>query len=221
VSSIKLAVKDRSTWSVGVAALFGLGELLDAPCAQAQLRWDAGAGVGAIARLTSTSGDLRAEPGIFGQVLAHVALAPMLRAGFGLAHDISQVSGGPARQTTEAALRVKVSLPLLGPPWRAWAFAGAGAVRSYWPSHAAQASPWSPIAQAVMPGVEGWSLDLPLGVGIGLRARDPWMLFAELAGRITLVSTGSMYDSPPCCGQPFVGSDSGALSLVLGASIQE
>ncbi len=64
---------------------------------------------------------------------AHVAILPLLRAGFYVSHDIS--SELSTRQFTSFGLRAKVTPPLLCGPWRTWAFLGLGYSLAYAPGY--------------------------------------------------------------------------------------
>jgi len=184
------------------------------------LHWDAGVGVGVMQR-TTTGGDRGAPtllPGPVAEAHAHVALLPMLRAGPYVTHDVSPVDGRPAREMTEAGLRFKVTPPLVRPPWHVWAFAGLGYARTYTPSYVPSgALPAERIREA-----EGGILDMPFGVGAGVKLRGPWFLFGELGARIGWVFAGSMYRPAPCpCDAAYLGEDSFAAALTVGVSLEE
>jgi hypothetical protein len=150
-------------------------------------------------------------------VYAHVALLPMLRLGPYLAHDI--VLGKAERQTTEAGLRAKLTLPILARPWRTWAFLGLGFARSYRPSHIL--APTSTEPGGEVGGEEGGFVDATLGAGMGVRIRGTWLMFAELAAHSGFVFWGGMYDHTPCgcLRDPYPGHDSFAASLRVGVSL--
>jgi hypothetical protein len=168
-------------------------------------------------RTGAQPGAVSPEPGPFAELRAHVALLPMLRLGPYVLHDIVLQSGAPAREITEAGLRVKLSPPLLAPPWRTWVFVGLGYARAYEPSHL----PAGGTGEFV-PGQGGGSLDARLGVGLGYRVDRNWELFAELGGEAGIFFTGSLYDPGACgCGEPYAGKDSFALSLSLGLSLYQ
>ncbi|HLK40270.1 MAG TPA: hypothetical protein VKU41_26140 [Polyangiaceae bacterium] len=189
-----------------------------------QLNWDAGVEVGAMARAVTSAaaGASAPTPGPVGELFAHVALLPMLRAGVYASHDISPEPGAPAREITEGGLSVRLLPPLLAAPWRTWAFAGVGYARAYAPSHRAEiASPGG----AVVPGAGGGILDVPFGLGLAYRPRRPWEYFAELGGRAGAFFTGSLYSSTRaqcvCPSPPFAGKDSFALLLTVGVSFDQ
>jgi len=185
-----------------------------------QVHWDAGIGVGVMQRAT-TGGERGAPsplPGPVAEAHAHVALLPMLRAGPYVSHDISPVDARPARQMTEAGLRFKVTPPLVRRPWRVWAFAGLGYARTYAPSYV----PIGALPVERMRETEGGILDMPFGVGAGVKLRGPWLLFGELGARVGWVFAGSMYRSPPCsCDAAYLGEDSFAAALTVGVSLEE
>jgi hypothetical protein len=186
----------------------------------AQVHWDVGAEVGVMQRVTTDrdGGVPLPQAGPMGELHAHVALVPMLRVGPYLAYDISP--GAPDRQTLEAGLRAKLTPPLLARPWRAWTFLEFGYARSYLPSHALEPTP-SNGAGGEIGGVEGDFLDAALGIGVGVKVRGPWVLFAELAARTGFLFWGAMYDRAPCgcLRDPYPGHDSFAASLSVGVSL--
>jgi hypothetical protein len=155
-------------------------------------------------------------PGPVAELQAHVAILPMLRIGPYVAHDISPVSGAPARQISEAGVRAKLSPPILALPWRTWAFIGAGYARTYQPSHEVSGS-----TVLFVPGAGGGLFDTRVGLGLGYRLAKPWEIFAELGARFGLVFAGSMYGGACGCGAPYTGKDSFALSLSVGLSLNQ
>jgi hypothetical protein len=183
------------------------------------LHWDAGAQLGIMQRVTSGRGDGASQPwpGPVGELHAHLALIPMVRVGAYVAHDISPARGMTAREITAGGLRLKITPPLLPAPWRAWAFAGVGYARAYAPSHRTTAAP-----DGFVPGEGGGFLDVPVGLGAGVRARGRWTVFVELGVRLGLAFTGTMYDAHRCaCGTAFEGRDSFAAALAVGVSLEE
>jgi hypothetical protein len=185
------------------------------------LHWDAGAELGVMDRSrTGRDSTARAPtPGPVGELHAHVALIPMVRIGGYVAHDISPVPGGPAREITEGGLRAKLSPPLFSGAWRGWLFVGLGYARAYAPSHEAIVPGSVPPTQTFVVGAEGGILDLPLGVGMGYRLRRPWEVFAEIEGRIGLAFRGAAYGRMQA--GPYGGQDSFAVSLSAGVSWDE
>lgn len=156
-------------------------------------------------------------PGPVAEVHAHVALVPMLRVGAYVAHDISPAAGVTAREITEGGLRLRLTPPLFRAPWKGWLFAGLGYARAYAPSRSASAAPGG-----FVPGEGGGILDLPVGLGVGVRVRGPWTVFLELGTRIGLAFTGSAYDARRCaCGTAYEGRDSFAAALAVGVSLEE
>lgn len=141
----------------------------------------------------------------------------MLRVGPYLVHDISL--GTTDRQTTEGGVRAKLTPPILPRPWRTWAFLGLGYARSYRPSHLLEPATGEPGGE--VGGAEGDFLDADLGIGIGMRARGAWGVFAELGVRTGFLFWGAMYDRTSCsCAQdPYPGHDSFAASLSVGVSL--
>ena len=168
--------------------------------ARAQVNWDLGAEAGAMKRFTTSS--QTSQPG-FGPVFelqGHVALIPMVRVGLYVAQDVSPMAGWPARQFYEGGLHAKWTPPLLSSPWRSYLFAGFGA--AYVRQDAPQAG-------------DGTLLEVPAGLGLALKLRAPWELFAELGGRAGVAFLGSVYDGG------ITGKDSFAVSLSVGVSLSD
>jgi hypothetical protein len=199
----RLATATRALALLTAAATFCAG----VGVARAQVRWDAGLLVGAAERFTSGSSSARPVPGPSAELHAHLAVLPMLRVGPYAAFALSPAPGTQARQVYAAGLRAKVSPPLLAAPWHAWIFAGAGFVDAYTPGPDHRTSVGM--------------LELPLGIGLGYRFRDPWELCAELGAHFIPVrgllhgssSTGADGSSPS------VGDDFLAVSLSVGVSL--
>jgi hypothetical protein len=171
--------------------------LFAAPEARAQVNWDVGLEAGAMKRFTRSS--QTSQPGFAPafELQGHVALIPMLRVGLYAAQDISPMSGLPARQFYEGGLHVKFTPPLLSSPWRAYFFAGFGG------------------AYVRQEPLDGGLLEVPAGLGLALKLRAPWELFAELGGRAGIAPFGSVYDGG------ITGKDSFAVSLSLGVSLSD
>jgi hypothetical protein len=170
-------------------------------------------------------GSTSPEPGVVGELHAHVAIFPMLRLGPYVAHDVAPLTRAPAREITEGGLRAKLTPPLLGAPWQTWAFVGVGYARAYEPSHALPAEP-APQSISVIPrfapGQGGGIVEARLGLGLGLRLDRRWEAFLELDGRAGLLFVGSLFDRGACgCGEAYAGKDSFALSLSLGLSLNQ
>jgi hypothetical protein len=164
---------------------------------QANVNWDVGAQAGAMKRFTTSS--QTSQPG-FGpafEVQGHVALIPMFRVGLYVAQDISPMPGWPARQFYEGGLHVKWTPPLLSSPWHTYLFAGFGA------------------AYVRQDPREGTLLDVPEGLGLALKLRAPWEVFAELGGRVGVAFLGGVYDGGN------TGKDSFAVSLSVGVSLSD
>jgi hypothetical protein len=215
------------------ALLVALVALLVAPAARAQVHWDVGAQAGVIKRFTTGGANGAPDPG-FGPVVqlqGHLALVPMVRIGLYAAADVSPASGVGARTFYEGGLHLKVTPPLLSAPWRAWAFAGFGYAYTYAASfHAPVALPTS-TTNVLFGGTYGGMLDVPLGLGLGYkpaRAGVPWLVFAELGGRLGVGFYGPMYDDGAAgtaggvvTVAPFLGKDSFALTLSVGLSLEQ
>jgi hypothetical protein len=222
--SVFKSCPSRRTSSISRLALFA-SVALTSRTAAAQTRWDMGAEAGAMDRIP-TGGRSAATapwPGPFAELHGHVALVPMVRLGAYVSEDLSEVAGRPVRHFTEPGIRLKVTPPLLRPPWRTWAFVGLGYALGYQPSYAfGPGDPTAHTASQRAAGEVGGILDLPFGVGVGLRVRAPWVVTAELAGRVGLMFTGAMYDPERCgCGASYLGHDSFAVALSVGVSLEQ
>jgi hypothetical protein len=75
----------------------------------------------------------------------------------------------------------------------------------------------------IVGGAEGGIFDALLGVGIGARVHGRWSVFAEVAGRIGLGFTGTMYDRVQCLclHDPYPGKDVFAASVGVGLSLED
>ncbi|HTQ47373.1 MAG TPA: hypothetical protein VMI75_31670, partial [Polyangiaceae bacterium] len=82
-------------------------------------------------------------------------------------------------------------------PWRTYVFAGFGA------------------AYVRQEPREGTLLEVPAGLGLALKLRAPWELFAELGGRAGVAFLGGVYDAGN------TGKDSFAVSLSVGVSLSD
>jgi hypothetical protein len=172
--------------------------------ASAQVHWDASAQVGVAKRFLTESLD---QPS-FGPAVTvngHVALIPLIRVGAYLAHDISPISDGPARRLYAAGLRGKVQAPWSTDRVHGWGFLGLGYVGVYAPSTRATvvAPPVGPLSTTSgpldlsVPGASGYFLEVPVGLGLGVRLRRPWELVFELTGRFGFASGGEVYEGRP------------------------
>ncbi len=177
--------------------------------AAAQTHWDIGAEAGAMRRVLSQR---PAQPnegppghdagfGPVGELHLHLAVLPMLRVGAYITHDVSPISGQPARQTTSGGLRVKLTPPFPSGRWRAWAFAGFGYAGVYGPSYhttllLSQSQGGTPSAtDALVDGAGGGYFEVPVGVGIGYLVKKPWQVTLELGTRFGFGFNGSLYDT--------------------------
>jgi hypothetical protein len=169
--------------------------------ARAQVRWDASAQVGASKRFL-TSAFAQPAFGPMAVVTGHVALVPLLRIGAYVAHDVSPLEAQPARRFYAVGLRAKLQAPWATRRVHGWAFAGGGFVGAYGPSEhrtlvTAPAGPLStapsgPFSFSVA-GASGRFVEIPFGVGLGVRLRKPWELVFELGGRVGLAFGGTLY----------------------------
>jgi hypothetical protein len=219
---------------VAEAALLAAALVLVATPARAQLRWDVGAEAGGMVRGTYESmggpGDRGLGP-VF-ELQGHVALVPMVRIGAYFSYDIAPIPTIGTRTFYESGLHMRFTPPLLPAPWRLWAFGGLGAAYVYAASYHETVNSVAPQpVDVVFSGNGGGMLEVPLGFGLGYRLRGlaaPWVIFAELGGRLGVWYWGALYRGDPpyskASGYALYGSDPGkdsfALSVSLGLSFE-
>jgi hypothetical protein len=211
----------RPTLRHVLASAVAAGLLVVAAPAAAEgvpVRWEMSAEVVALQRFMRGADPAAPRPGVGpgAELQAHIALIPMVRVGAYVAYDGAPVPGQTWRDFVEGGLRVKWTPPILGRPWRAWLFGGVGYAWGYQSSYTRAVGAPSP---EVVPGAGGGMLAVPFGVGLGLRVQSEWTVFAELGGRASLLTTGTLENEASCgCRGTFVGKDSFAAGLGLGVS---
>jgi hypothetical protein len=204
----------RSRRWPALCMVLGIALVGEPSVARAQVHWDVGALAGVTERLTTGAPHVpESTPGPSGEVVAHAAILPMLRAGPYVAFDLSPASGTPARQVYAAGLRAKLTPPWLAAPWRFWGFLGAGLADAYTPSRRS-------AADSVVGSSSIGMLELPVGIGIGHKLHGPWELCAELGARF-VVAHGSIHSASISSGQlvPIDGDDLLAVSVSVGVSL--
>jgi hypothetical protein len=194
--------RHRTTLAVtSIAALIAIAVPREAA---AQLHWDASAHVGAMKRVLANrpAGGDDASVGPTAQLMAHVALLPLVHVGGYFGHDISSVSD-VTRNTTFGGLRVKGLIPVVPKPFRLWFFAGFGYAGVYQQSLNKIFSRPDPLGGGTLElragrieGAGGSFFEVPLGFGASYRFRKPWELSAELGARLGFGHTGSVYEPP-------------------------
>lgn len=183
------------------AAAAGAGLLVSTEVS-AQVHADASAQVG-VSKHFLTSAYSQPTFGPTATVAAHVALIPLLRLGAYAMADLVPVDSEPVRRYYGAGLRAKLQAPWLFGRVHMWGFAGIGYVGVYGPSESRtlsvqrvgdlQGEPTGPT-QFSVGGSGGHYLEVPFGVGLGVRLRKPWELVFELGGRVGFGFAGSLYD---------------------------
>jgi hypothetical protein len=178
--------------------------------ARAQVRWDAGAEAGATRRFASHGDTAAPSPGFgpsFG-LQGHVALLPMVRVGIYLTGDVSPASPQSPRTFWGGGLHARVSPPLLPGPWRTFLGAGFGYDAGY----------------SAARHVSGGLFEVPIGVGLGRRVADTWLVFVEASAHFGFAFTGDLYSHSVAGGSSaasaYVGQDWFALALSLGLSFE-
>ena len=201
--------------------------------ARAQVHWDVGAELGIMKRVLTSRTPEASDPGLgpTGEIHAHVALLPLVRVGAYLGHDISPQKDTTARQITSFGARVKLNSPWPRDAWHAWVFTGFGYAAVYGPSYVRNVAT-SPVATTrenfLVDGAGGSYFEIPIGIGVGYKIRKPLEITAELAGKLGLGFSGSLYDlGPGRVGRSPTqnqlsfdnpGNDSFGLGLLVGVS---
>lgn len=172
-----------------------------APAARAQLHWDASARVGVAKRHLSDRSGGDASFGPAAELMAHIAVFPLLRAGLYVDHDTSpQGTDAPARRFFGGGARVRIFSPWPRGKARVWLFLRGGALLAYAPSYTTtleiQDTPQSaPVRRQVEVGsASGRALDLGGGLGASYTLWGPWQLSTELGARAPLALAGDLYD---------------------------
>jgi hypothetical protein len=214
------------------AAAATIVALLFPTAADAQLHGDASLQVGVRKRFLFErppgGDDAGFGPAI--ELMGHVAVFPLVRAGVYLGHDISPLGGvATARDVSSGGLRGKVLLPWFREKVRAWAFLGFGyaivSTRSYATSLTIRTPGRTPVQRDVeVLGAGGGFFEVPFGIGASYKFFKPWELCAELGARIGFAHSGSAYEIGPQVVVPGdvnqnllpSGNDSFALGLTIG-----
>jgi hypothetical protein len=196
----------------------------------AQVRWEAGAEVGAKQMLSTDAGRASPAPlpGPDAEAHAYVAVLPMLRAGPYLAAAVAPFSGAPAWTVGAAGLSIKISPPLLAGHWRTWFFAGIGYTLARSPGRLLVGSLG---ATSVETGArDGQAIQIPFGFALGYEPHRPWEYFVSLAFRVGAAFTGALYNPVggcpgsasasvmALCRASFEGQDSFAVTLNVGVN---
>ncbi len=169
--------------------------------AQAQLRGDLGAYGGVSQRVISPATTGGALPGPLLGLEGHVALFPLLRIGAYVHGELSPTNNQVAsREMLAVGARIKVVPPWPRGDWRIWFALGVGYVGAYSPAYTQSLTlqPIDGVATTKHLAVEsagGGFVELPISVGVAYRKWKPFMLFAELTGRIGFAFSGSLYGS--------------------------
>lgn len=208
-----------------------LALLLFSRAASAQLHFDASAQIGGDKRFATNRpvGSDDAGFGGVGQLNAHIALLPLLRAGVYVGHEISSFS--PAtRDITWFGARAKLMSPFLR-TIKPYFFLGFGYAIVYEHSYerdvivASGALGQTTTQRGTVQGAGGGFFDLPFGVGASYKLVKPIELVGELGAHVGFGHSGSVYDDPgPQLRIPGVpdnnslplGSDTFMLSLTVG-----
>lgn len=186
----------------GLATLVFVLVTFVAARASAQIHWDASAQVGIEKRVQDNAvPGTSAGFGPVGQLSAHLALLPLVRAGAYFAQDISPMSGTiAARDFTSFGVRAKVLSPFKAGNLAPYLFAGFGYsivyARSYHTTlniqNGAPGQAGTPT-DVLVNGAGGGFFEVPLGLGASYKLWGPIALAAELGVRIGFGHSGSNY----------------------------
>jgi hypothetical protein len=174
--------------------------VLGSASASAQLRGDIGAYGGVSQRVLSPATGGGALPGPQFGLEGHVALFPLLRIGAYVHGELAPTNNQVAsKELLAVGARIKVVPPWPRGDWRMWVALGVGYVGAYSPAYT-QSLTLQPInggtpttTKLSVDGAGGGFLELPISVGVAYRRLKPFMIFAELTGRIGLAFSGSLY----------------------------
>lgn len=182
-----------------IASSIAAALVLTSTIASAQLRGDIGAYGGISQRVLSPATNGGALPGPLFGLEGHIALFPLLRLGAYAHGEISPTNNQvAAREMLGAGLRVKVVPPWPRGDWRLWFALGVGYVGAYSPTYT-QTLTLQPVggtpttSRLSVDSAGGGYVEVPLSVGVEYRKLKPFMIFAELTGRIGFGFSGSLY----------------------------
>jgi hypothetical protein len=186
--------------------------------ASAQVNTDVGANTGLGIRLrTGTPKPVAAIAGI--DVRGHVALVPLVRVGVYAGLEGTLPNGSEDRLYYAFGLDAKVASPWTPAPWHTWAFVGVGAAYVVATRHAVAGSSDTGGSGMQSSQADGALVELPVGVGAGIRVHSTWAIDAVLSARPAIASFGP--ESRPSPGpdtQPFAGHELLAVWLTVGVS---
>jgi hypothetical protein len=129
-------------------------------------------------------------------------------------------NGSEGRRYYAVGLDARVASPWTHAPWHTWAFVGIAAEYVVATRRAATSS----AAQSVNLGspssqVEGVLIEIPVGIGAGLRVHDSYELDAVLSARAALANVGpESRPDPRTDTEPFAGHEVLAVWLSVGVS---
>lgn len=184
----------------------------------AQVNTDVGANTGLGIRLrTGTPKPVAAIAGI--DLRGHVAWVPLVRVGAFVGLEETLPNGSEGRRYYAFGLDAKVASPWMGAPWHAWAFVGLDAAYVVATRHALTATSDTGGSGIPSPQTDGVLVELPIGVGAGIRVHSTWSIEAVLSARPAIASLGPESRPSPLPGtQPFAGHEVLAVWLALGVS---
>jgi hypothetical protein len=150
----------------------------------------------------------------------HVALVPLVRVGAHAGIEETLPNGSEGRRYYAVGMDAKVASPWTHAPWHVWAFGGLNAAYVVATRHTVTSgASETETGGAQSSWVDGALLELPVGVGAGLRPLAPWEFDAVLSVRTAIASFGPVSrTSPGPDTQPFAGHEVLAVWLTVGVS---
>lgn len=175
--------------------------------AQAQLRWDVGARIGASKRMLDSqpNGASDGNAGPAGELTLHTALLPLLRVGPSFSMEVSPVAGRPTRRHYGAGIEARVFAPLPWPKLRPFVYVGVRGVLVRQPETDAHAA-----------GGGGY-LSIPFGVGVSAAVVKYVRFVATFGGDGAFLHGGGLYDPKSTA---YAGNDVAAIRGMVGADFE-
>lgn len=172
--------------------------------AEAQLRWDVGARVGAGKRYTG-QGAGGTEAGPAAELTLHTALLPLLRVGPSVSAEVSPVYGRPTRRHYGIGVEARLFAPLPWPKLRPFAYVGVrGVLARQGQNELHEAG-------------GGAYMAIPFGVGTSVYVVKSVRFVATFGGEGAFLHGGTLYDANS---QLFIGNDVAGIRGLVGADIE-
>jgi hypothetical protein len=178
-----------------------LAALLAAPSLRAQTRWDASLSGGVSTRVFSGNPNVAGLNGSVGPIVGlagDVSLIPLLRLGLYGDYEYADTGEPKSSSLISAGARLKLMIPGYRSNVHWWLFTGFGGVLWLAPAYTQNAiNPSAPQGAPTVPetvsSATGYFAEIPLGLGVGWRARKPWEIIVELQARFGFAMNGSYF----------------------------